>query len=429
MKISVIGTGYVGLVTGVVFANLGHDVICMDKNEEKIKKLKNGIMPIYEPGLEEMANKNYREGRLYYTTSIKEAVENSEIIFIAVDTMPKKDWETDLSSVKNVAKDIGRYINSYKIIVNKSTVPVGTGDLVEKIIKKNMKKNIPFDIVSNPEFLREGEAINDTLHPDRIIIGAKSVKAATRIVELYQEMNSVIKITKLKSAELIKYASNSFLGMKISFINSIADIAELTDADITEIAEGIGLDRRIGREFLNAGIGYGGSCFPKDIGSLIYTAKSLGYDFGILKEVKKVNDQRVKKFGEKIERKVKLSKKRIAILGLSFKPNTDDIREAPSLKLIKFLLKKKCEIKVFDPEAMENVKKIFGNTILYAKDIYDCVSLADIVVLVTEWEIFKNVDLKKIKHLMRDKYFFDGRNVFDPEIMKNLGFEYYSVGR
>ncbi len=429
MKISVIGTGYVGLVTGVVFANLGHDVICMDKNEEKIEKLKNGIMPIYEPGLEEMANKNYREGRLYYTVSIKEAVENSEIIFIAVDTMPKKDWETDLSSVKNVARDIGKYINSYKIIVNKSTVPVGTGDLVEKIIKKNMKKNIPFDIVSNPEFLREGAAINDTLHPDRIIIGAKSVKAATRIVELYQEMNSVIKITKLKSAELIKYASNSFLGMKISFINSIADIAELTDADITEIAEGIGLDRRIGKEFLNAGIGYGGSCFPKDIGSLIYTSKSLRYDFGILKEVKKVNELRVKRFVEKIESKVKLSKKRVSILGLSFKPNTDDIREAPSLKLIKFLMKKKCEIKVFDPKAMENVKKVFGNSILYSKDVYDCVSQADVVILVTEWEIFKNVDLKKIKNLMQDKYFFDGRNVYDPEIMKNLGFEYYSVGR
>ncbi len=429
MKISVIGTGYVGLVTGVVFAHLGHNVICMDKNEEKIEKLKNGIMPIYEPGLDGMANKSYREGRLSYTTSIKEAVEKSEIIFIAVDTMPKKNWQTDLSSVKKVAADIGKYINGYKIVVNKSTVPVGTGDLVGEIIKKNMRKNYRFDIVSNPEFLREGQAINDTLHPDRIIIGSESVEAAMKIVELYQEMNSVIKITKLKSAELIKYASNSFLGMKISFINSIADLAEITGSDVTEIAEGMGLDKRIGKEFLNAGIGYGGSCFPKDIGSLIYTAKSLGYDFGILKEVKKVNDRRVKRFVEKIKKVTKLTNRRVGILGLSFKPNTDDIREAPSLKLIELLLKDKAKVKVYDPVAMENVKKVLKNKVEYSKDLYDCVDGTDIVILVTEWDIFKNADLKRIKDSMNGDLFFDGRNVYDPQIMKSLGFRYFSVGR
>ncbi|MEO0233909.1 MAG: UDP-glucose/GDP-mannose dehydrogenase family protein [candidate division WOR-3 bacterium] len=429
MKISVIGTGYVGLVTGVVFAHLGHNVICMDKNEEKINKLKNGIMPIYEPGLEEMANKSYKEGRLEYTTSIKDAVEKSDIIFIAVDTMPKKNWQTDLSSVKKVAEDIGKYMNGYKIIVNKSTVPVGTGDLVGKIIRKNLKKDYKFDIVSNPEFLREGQAIYDTLHPDRIIIGSESVEAAMKVVELYQEMNSVIKITKLKSAELIKYASNSFLGMKISFINSIADLAEITGSDVTEIAEGMGLDKRIGREFLNAGIGYGGSCFPKDIGSLIYTAKSLGYDFGILKEVKKVNDNRVKRFVEKIKKHTNLSNKKVAILGLSFKPNTDDIREAPSLKLINLLLKQKAKIKVFDPVAVENVKKVLKNKVVYSKDIYDCVEGVDITILVTEWDIFKNADMKKIKALMNGDLFFDGRNVYDPGIMKSLGFRYFSIGR
>ncbi|MEO0237834.1 MAG: UDP-glucose/GDP-mannose dehydrogenase family protein [candidate division WOR-3 bacterium] len=429
MKISVIGTGYVGLVTGVVFAHLGHNVICMDKNEEKINKLKNGIMPIYEPGLEEIANKSYKEGRLEYTTSIKDAVEKSDIIFIAVDTMPKKNWQTDLSSVKKVAEDIGKYMNGYKIIVNKSTVPVGTGDLVGKIIRKNLKKDYKFDIVSNPEFLREGQAIYDTLHPDRIIIGSESVEAAMKVVELYQEMNSVIKITKLKSAELIKYASNSFLGMKISFINSIADLAEITGSDVTEIAEGMGLDKRIGREFLNAGIGYGGSCFPKDIGSLIYTAKSLGYDFGILKEVKKVNDNRVKRFVEKIKKHTNLSNKKVAILGLSFKPNTDDIREAPSLKLINLLLKQKAKIKVFDPVAVENVKKVLKNKVVYSKDIYDCVEGVDITILVTEWDIFKNADMKKIKALMNGDLFFDGRNVYDPGIMKSLGFRYFSVGR
>ncbi|MDD3804017.1 MAG: UDP-glucose/GDP-mannose dehydrogenase family protein [bacterium] len=428
MKISVIGTGYVGLVTGVVFAQLGHTVICMDKNREKIDNLKRGIMPIYEPGLKEMAVKNHDEGRLFYTWDIKEAVTKSDLIMIAVDTMPKENWQTNLGSVKAVAKDIGIWMNGYKVIVNKSTVPVGTGNLVERIIRQNQKKKCGFDVVSNPEFLREGQAINDTLHPDRVIIGAENTAAAMKVVEIYQDMNTVVKVTKLKSAELIKYASNAFLATKISFINSLADLAELTESDIEEIAEGIGLDKRIGRQFLNAGIGYGGSCFPKDVGSLIYTAKEFGYDFSILREVKRVNEARIERFFAKMKKTVKLKKKRIAVLGLSFKPDTDDLRESPSLKLIKFLLKEDSEVIVYDPVAMDNAKASLKR-VKYAKNAYECVKGADITVLVTEWNEFRNADLKKIKKLMKGDLFFDGRNAFEPHIMKKLGFRYFSVGR
>jgi len=429
MKISVIGTGYVGLVTGVVFAHLGHKVICMDKNKEKINNLKKGIMPIYELGLKEMATKNYEERRLLYSFDIKEAVQKSDVIMIAVDTMPKKNWQTDLTSIKEVATNIGIYMNSYKIIVNKSTVPVGTGNLVEKLVKKNQKKKFKFDVVSNPEFLREGQAINDTLHPDRIIIGSDNPSATIKVVELYQDMNSIVKITKLKSAELIKYASNAFLATKISFINSIADIAEATESDIEEIAEGIGLDKRIKREFLNAGIGYGGSCFPKDVGSLIYTASEFGYDFALLKEVRKLNEERIKRFFLKMTKHVSLKGKTVALLGLSFKPNTDDLRESPSLKLINLLLKEKTNVRVYDPVAMDNAKRILKNKVEYKSDVYECVKASDIVILVTEWETFKNADLRSIKNLMKGTYFFDGRNLYDPEIMKNLGFKYFSIGR
>ncbi|HAV92643.1 TPA: UDP-glucose 6-dehydrogenase [candidate division WOR-3 bacterium] len=429
MKISVIGTGYVGLVTGVVFAQLGHKVICMDKDRGKIENLKKGIMPIYEPGLKDMAVKNHDEGRLFYSIDIKEAVQKSDLIMIAVDTMPKENWQTDLGSVKSVAKDIAKYMNGYKIVVNKSTVPVGTGNLVDKIIKMNQKKKFKFDVVSNPEFLREGQAINDTLRPDRVIIGSDNPSATIKVVQLYQDMNTVIKITKLKSAELIKYASNSFLATKISFINSIADIAEMTGSDVDEIAEGIGLDRRIGREFLNAGIGYGGSCFPKDVGSLIYTAKELGYDFTILKEVKRLNEDRINRFFSRIKKSTNLKNKTVSILGLSFKPNTDDLREAPALKLIKLILGEKAKIRVYDPVAMENAKKILKNTVEYSENMNHCVNKSDIVILVTEWDEFKNADLKSIKSLMKGSYFFDGRNIYEPTIMKNLGFKYFSVGR
>lgn len=429
MKISVIGTGYVGLVSGVVFADLGHDVICMDKNTEKIEKLKNGIMPIYEPGLDKMTMKNHASGKLKFTADIKEAVTESQMIFIAVDTMPKENWETDLRSVKAVAKDIGNYMNGYKVIVTKSTVPVGTGNLVEKIIKRNMKKKHNFDIVFNPEFLREGQAIYDTLHPDRVIIGSDNVEAAMKVVELYQDMNTVIKITKLRSAELIKYASNAFLATKISFINAMAVIAEHAEGDIMEIAEGMGLDKRIGREFLNAGIGYGGSCFPKDVGSLIHTSAALGYRFKLLEEVRNVNEMMIKHLFLNISSSVILKGKKVAVIGLAFKPETDDIREARSILLIKMLKKAGARVSACDPQAVDNVKKEIKSGVVYHDDIYTCVEGADIAVLVTEWEQYRNANLKEIKKRMKGKWFFDGRNVFDPDTMKELGFKYISVGR
>lgn len=429
MKISVIGTGYVGLVSGVVFADLGHDVICMDKNAQKIENLKKGIMPIYEPGLDKMTMKNYASGKLSFTHDIREAVVKSEIIIIAVDTMPKDNWETDLRSVKAVARDIGKYMNNYKVIVTKSTVPVGTGNLVEKIIRKNMKKKHNFDIVFNPEFLREGQAIFDTLHPDRVIIGSDNVEAAMKIVELYQDMNTVIKITKLRSAELIKYASNAFLAAKISFINAMAVISEYADGDIMEIAEGMGLDKRIGREFLNPGIGYGGSCFPKDVGSMIHTSAALGYRFKLLEEVRNVNEMMIKHLFAKMSKAVKLKGRNVAVIGLAFKPETDDIREARSVILIKMLLKAGSNVTVCDPEALENVRFVMGNKVRYADDVYECTKGADISILVTEWEQYRNANLSLIKKGMQGKWFFDGRNIFDPETMKDIGFKYISIGR
>lgn len=428
-KISVIGTGYVGLVTGVVFSHFGHNVICMDKDREKVEKLKKGIMPIYEPGLAEMTVKNMTEGRLTFTDDIKQAVTKSDYIFIAVDTMPKDDWQTDLTSVKAVAKSIGRYINGYKVVVTKSTVPVGTGDLVERIIKKNMEKKHKFDIVSNPEFLREGQAIYDTVHPDRVIIGTNNEESAMKVVKLYQEMNTVIKITRLRSAEIIKYASNSFLATKISFINSVADLAEETGADIEEIAEGIGLDKRIGREFLNAGLGYGGSCFPKDVASLVHTYRKFGLKFGVLEEVQNVNAARIDRFYSRIKRRIKLKGKKVAVWGLSFKPDTDDIREASSLKIIEKLLKDGAQVYANDPEAAENVKKIMKDRINYSDDMYECVKGADLLILITEWDKYKNADMKKTKKLMKGRLLFDGRNAYEKQIMENLGFEYFCIGK
>ena len=428
-KISVIGTGYVGLVTGVVFSHFGHKVICMDKDKEKVEKLKKGIMPIYEPGLAEMTLKNMTEGRLTFTDDIKQAVTKSDYIFIAVDTMPKDDWQTDLTSVKAVSKSIGHFINSYKIVITKSTVPVGTGDLVERIIKKNMTKKYKFDIVSNPEFLREGQAIFDTVHPDRIIIGTNNTESAMKVVKLYQDMNTVIKVTRLRSAEIIKYASNSFLATKISFINSVADLAEETGADIEEIAEGIGLDKRIGREFLNAGLGYGGSCFPKDVASLVHTYRKYGLKFSILEDVQNVNAARMDRFFSRIKKQIKLKGKKIAVWGLSFKPDTDDVREASSLKLIGKLLKEGAIVSANDPVASDNVRKILKDKITYADDLYECVKGADALIMVTEWERYKNADMKKVKKLMKGALLFDGRNAYEKQIMENLGFKYICIGK
>ena len=429
MNVCVIGTGYVGLVTGVVFADLGNEVICVDNDEKKIETLKNGIPTIYEPGLEEMMHRNMQDARLFFSTNIGEAVRKSEAIFIAVGTPPKDNGETDLSYVENVAREIALNIDRYKIIVNKSTVPIGTGDIVREIIEKNKKGNVDFDVVSNPEFLKEGTAINDTLYPERIVIGAPNKHVAMKLLELYAPLERLMLITDVASAEMIKYASNAFLATKISFINVIANICEKAGADISLVVKGMGYDSRIGASFLQAGLGFGGSCFPKDAQSLVHTAQKFGENFNILEEVIKENDKRVNRFVERIAEKYDtLEGKTFGVLGLAFKPNTDDLREAKSIKVINSLLEKKAKIKAYDPVAMENAKKIIPN-VTYCKNAYEAAEKADGLIIITEWNEFKFLNLDKVKKLMKNPIIFDGRNIYDPNKLKRLGFRYISIGR
>lgn len=429
MNICVIGTGYVGLVTGAVFSDLGNEVTCVDKIKEKINSLNKGIMPIYEPGLEEMVKRNVVDNRLFFSTDLHGAVEKAEIIFICVGTPPKDNGETDLSFVEDAAKGIAKYINGYKIVVNKSTVPVGTGDFVRKVIEKNKTHNTDFDVVSNPEFLREGSAIVDALSPDRIIIGAPTKQVAVKLLELYASIGKPMIITDVYSAEIIKYASNSFLAMKISFINAIADICELTGANITDVTKGVGYDSRIGHEFLNAGLGFGGSCFPKDIQSLVHTAERFDYDFKLLKDVLAINKERVPHFIKIIKEKTGgLKGKVIGVLGLSFKPDTDDMRDAKSVEIINMLLNEGAIIRAYDPVAMEIAKKILPN-IQYRPNAYDVAEGSDALVVITEWREFKLLNMERIKSLMRSPLIFDGRNIYDAERTRKMGFGYYSIGR
>lgn len=429
MKVCVIGTGYVGLVTGICLSELGNTVVCIDNDAKKIEKLKNNIMPIYEPGLEELVLKNKGEGRLSFSTSIAEGVKQSEIIFICVATPPKANGEADLSAVANVSREIAQHMDSYKIIVDKSTVPVETGSKVAETIKRYNKHNIDFDIVSNPEFLREGSAVYDTMHPDRIVVGTSSPRAAKIMQELYSPLNAHIIITDIKSAEIIKHASNSFLAMKISYINALANICERAGADVTKVAEGMGLDKRIGRAFLDAGIGYGGSCFPKDVSAFIKIAEKLNYDFKLLKLVEEINAQQRRQFIKKIEDALwVISDKTIGILGLSFKPNTDDIRSAPSIDIIDALQKEGAKIKVYDPQAMENAKGVL-NGVTYCKDSYETADGSDALVILTEWDEFREIDLDKVRHLLTHPIIIDGRNMFDSKQMEARGFVYKSVGR
>lgn len=429
MNICVIGTGYVGLVTGAVFADLGNEVICIDKDAEKVKTLTAGIMPIYEPGLEEMVLRNVEDDRLFFTTDIKAGVEKSDLIFIAVGTPPKDNGETDLSQVETVAAEIAKHMNGYKIIINKSTVPVGTGDLVRSIIEKSKNNDCKFDVVSNPEFLREGSAIKDTLYPDRVVIGAPNHHVAMKLLELYATLERPMLITDVCSAEMIKYASNSFLSTKISFINSIADLCEKVGADVLQVAKGMGFDSRIGSQFLQAGLGYGGSCFPKDTESLLHTANKYDVDFGILKEVIKTNKNRVPHFLQIIKTKMKdLNEKTFAILGLAFKPDTDDLREAKSLELIELLLQEGAKINAYDPVAMNHCKEILPD-INYCETPYEAANGANALILVTEWREFKFLDMDRIKQVMKQPIIFDGRNVYDPKRKKKMGFKYYSIGR
>lgn len=429
MRIAVLGAGYVGLVTAACFADIGNDVVCVDIDESKIRQLNSGVMPIYEPGLENLVTKNRKSNKLAFTTDIKKAIRDSEIVFICVGTPPKENGEADLSYVENVARTIAEVMDSYKIIVEKSTVPVETGEKVAKSIKSYNSHKVDFDVVSNPEFLREGSAVSDFMHPDRIVIGCESERAKSIMEQLYKPLSSPILFTDIKSAEIIKHASNSFLATKISFINAIARICELAGADVEKVAEGMGMDKRIGKPFLNAGIGYGGFCFPKDAEAFIRISEKLGYDFSLLKAVQEINKQQRKNFVRKIEKALWIVKgKTIGVLGLAFKPNTDDMRFAPSIDIINELLKEGARIKAYDPQAAEKAKNILSN-IEYCSSAYDAASEADALVILTEWEEFKKLDLKKLKSIMRHNLVIDGRNIYNPMDMKKEGFSYISMGR
>jgi UDPglucose 6-dehydrogenase len=430
MNICVVGTGYVGLVTGAVFADLGNEVVCVDNQPAKIAGLTAGRMPIYEPGLEEMVARNVADGRLTFTTDLTAAVRRSLIVFITVGTPPKADGETDLAAVEEVARGIGRAMERHTVIVNKSTAPVGTGEFVREIIEKNQTKPVPFDVVSNPEFLREGSAIEDTLRPDRIVIGAPNQQVAMTLLELYAPLERPMIITDVPSAEMIKYASNAFLATKISFSNAIANMCELAGADVGQVVKGMGLDARIGHAFLQAGLGYGGSCFPKDTDSLVHTAASLGYDFRLLKAVVEINRERAGQFVETIRKVLApLDDKSVAVLGLAFKPNTDDMREAKSIEVITRLLAAGARVRAYDPVATTNAREMLPPTVLYCDSPYEAAAGADGLALVTEWNAFKFLNLERVRALMRRPLVFDGRNIWEPERMRRLGFEYHSVGR
>jgi len=429
MKIAVIGTGYVGLVTGTCFASLGNEVICVDCDKTKIDALTKGKITIYEPGLEEMVKQNSKEKRLSFTTNLKSAINKSEIIFIAVGTPPKANGEADLSYVENVARQIAEAMPGYRLIVEKSTVPVETCKWVEHTIKVYKKKSIKFDVASNPEFLREGSAIQDFLHPDRIVIGVETKRAEKILTELYKPLRSPIVVTDIKSAELIKHASNSFLATKISFINSVSAVCDEVGADIVKVAEGMGLDKRIGRSFLNAGCGYGGSCFPKDVDAFVQIAGKIGYDFELLRAVRNVNEEQRRRLVKKIENALWILKdKKIGILGLAFKPDTDDMRSAASIDIINMLKSEGARIKAYDPQAMKKARKEIKD-ITFCTDPYQTAKDSDCLLVLTEWNEFKELDFKKIKKTMKQPVLVDGRNIYEPIKMRELGFKYVGMGR
>lgn len=431
MNLTVAGTGYVGLVTGTGFANLGNKVICFDIDEEKIETLSKGELTIYEPGLEEIFKRNIKSGRLLFTSDPKKAVMESSVILICVGTPCNHIQEADLTSVENVAMQIGKLMNGYKVVVNKSTVPVGTAELVRNIIKANQKKKTEFDVVSNPEFLREGAAVKDFENPDRIIIGTDSKKAEKIMVSLYRSVARTgrpIMLTDIKSAEIIKYASNAMLASRISFMNQLSFLCDKTGADIRDVSRGLGLDSRIGPRFLHAGIGYGGSCFPKDVKALISTLKRYECDSDLFEAVDRINEKQKSVAVEKLKSVMKLNGTAIAVWGLSFKPKTDDIREAPSLRIIGELQNLGAAIHVYDPIAMETAAKILKN-VRFFENPYDAAKNCDALIVATEWDEFRNVDMKAVKSLMKKPVIIDGRNIYDPDELKKLGFTYLGIGR
>jgi UDPglucose 6-dehydrogenase len=432
MKITVVGTGYVGLVTGTCLAETGNHVCCVDIDERKVQKLRNGVMPIYEPGLEKLFERNLKEGRLSFTTSLEEGVEHGEIIFLALPTPPGEDGSADLKYVLGVAEHIGKLLTDYRVIIDKSTVPVGTAEKVHAAIAKNYDGE--FDVVSNPEFLREGVAVEDFMKPDRIVIGTTSERAQKLLTELYgpyvRQGNPIIFMDE-RSAELTKYAANAFLAVKISFMNEIAQLCERLGADVDMVRRGIGSDDRIGKRFLFPGIGYGGSCFPKDVKALVYSSNEVGYEFQILNAVTEVNEKQKVHLVNKIKRYYNndLVGKHFAIWGLAFKPNTDDIREAPALEIIRELLEAGATVSAYDPEAMNNVKALLGDKIAFGETQYECLGGADALIVATEWNEFRTPDFDKILSTLKDPVVFDGRNVFDVEQMEKKGFHYESIGR
>lgn len=429
MKLTIIGTGYVGLVTGACFAEVGHHVICVDSDARKVELLQSGGIPIYEPGLEELVKNNVAAGRLSFTNSTTEGVEKSDVIFIAVPTPPQPDGSVDMSFIEKVAREIAGAMTSYKIIVDKSTVPVKTGDKVAETIKRYCKAKVEFDVISNPEFLREGFAVEDLMKPDRVVVGVRSQRPVPAMKEVYEPFEAPIIITDINSAELIKHASNSFLALKISYINAVSVICEATGANVQEVANGMGLDERIGRRFLNPSLGFGGSCFPKDLSAFVKISEQVGYDFRLLKEVQRINADQMERFVKKITDTLWVLKdKTIGVLGLAFKQNTDDVRSSPAIDLCQRLLKEGATLRVHDPKAMDKAKAILPN-VTYVADMNDVAQDCDALVVATEWDEFKKLDLERARKALSAPIMFDGRNLFDPEEMEKLGWIYKSIGR
>lgn len=429
MKLTIIGTGYVGLVTGACFADVGHQVVCVDNDASKIKLLKAGGIPIYEPGLEDLVKKNTDAARLSFTTSTAEGVEKSDVVFIAVATPPQPDGSVDLSFIERVARDIAGALTQYKIIVDKSTVPVKTGEKVAETIRRYCPAKVDFDVVSNPEFLREGFAVGDLMKPDRIVIGTRSDRPVAVMKEIYAPFNAPVVVTDINSAELIKHASNSFLALKISYINAIAALCESTGANVEEVAAGMGMDERIGRRFLSAGIGFGGSCFPKDLSAFIKIAEQIGYDFRLLREVQRINTEQMDRFVKKIIDTLWVLKgKKIGVLGLAFKQNTDDVRMSPAIELCQRLQKEGAALRVHDPKAMDKARPILKD-VTYVDDMDAVAEGCDALVVATEWDEFKKLNLGRARQSLSHPIMFDGRNLFDRKEMERLGWVYKSVGR
>lgn len=431
MDIAIVGSGYVGLVTGVCLAHIGHNVICCDNNADKIKVLKSGGVPIYEPGLDVLLEKYRKSKQITFTSSIAEATKKATVIFVAVGTPSKKNGDADLTYIENVAREVAKNMDSYKLLVEKSTVPAQTGNRIERTIRLNLPKNstLEFDVASNPEFLREGSAVEDFMHPDRVVIGVSSKRAERLLREVYKPLKTNIVVTNVATAEMIKHASNSFLATKISFINSVAQVCELVGADVEKVAEGMGYDKRIGRSFLNAGIGYGGSCFPKDVDAFVRLAEKSGYDFSILKSVRQVNEDQKKSFIRLIEDKLwNIKDKTIAVWGLAFKANTDDMRSAASLTILEALQAEGASIQAYDPVAMDNAKKMIKG-VKFCADPYAAAKDADCLLLLTEWDEFSKVDFARVRDTMGQAIIFDGRNFLDHDVLGELGFECYGIGR